>query len=243
MLLVDIHAHLEHPMVKDVDAVVKRAKDAGVKTIISSGYSPETNRANLKISKKYDMVKVSMGLYPDQFNIDVDKELEFIKKNDIAAVGECGLDFQEVPDHKEEQIELFRKQIKLAKELKLPLVVHTRKAEKECIDILVEENASDVILHSFCGSKKLIQRAIDLGYFLTITSNVVRAEQVQIKAEMTPLKQLLTETDTPFLGPLRDEMNEPANVKLAIIKIAKIKKIEPEECANIIFMNYKKLFG
>lgn len=242
MLLVDVHAHLD--LTDNPAAVVVRAKAAGVKAIINAGVDTTTNEKALALAKEWDIVKPALGFYPDQIGKDNLTQIEQHAK-EIVAISECGLDFKITDDPQEQarQRTLFLAQIKLANILNLPLIVHTRKAEKESIDLLEEYATVPVILHCFEGSKKLIERAITAGFYLTITPNIARSHSVQLKADMVPLKQLLTETDTPFMGPKRDEPNEPANVRLAIDGIAAAKKITPEECANAIFMNYKNIFG
>ena len=244
-MLVDVHAHLEFDTIKEqLDAVLARAKAVGVTDIITAGSHPGANRDAISIAEQHPGVHVALGLYPDQIGADTASELAFIRHQEIVAIGECGLDFHITDDREkhETQKDLFRAQIRLAHELNLPLIVHSRKAEEACLDILEEMDAKKVVMHCFEGNKKLIERAVSMGYYVTATPNIARAEQVQLRVAMTPLRQLLTETDSPFLGPKREETNEPANVTLAVQGIAQIKSLTEEECANIIYINYRKLF-
>jgi len=260
MILLDAHCHLDHYFFKDdLDQVIENARKAGVKVIISSGINPESNRKVLALTEKYDIVKASLGIYPvdalqkeieageypmkpNIFNVD--EEIEFIRKNKdkCIAVGESGLDFFWIKDKNTEQAELFNKMIKLAEKLNKPLIVHSRKAEKECLDMLESSSVKKIILHCFSGKKKLVIKARDNGWFFTIPTNVVKSHQFQDMVKLVNLSQLLTETDAPYLSPFKDKRNEPAFVKESIKKIAELKGMNEEEVANNIYMNYQNIF-
>ena len=130
----------------------------------------------------------------------------------------------------------------MAKEIDKPLIVHSRKAEKEVIDVLEKNNAKKVILHCFNGDFGLIKRAIKLGYCFSMAPNILRSEHMQKMAKEVPLSHLFTETDAPFLGYDRKMRNEPANVIFTIKKIAEIKNLDVKEVENNIFMNYQRMF-
>lgn len=263
MILIDIHAHLDHARFKDdLDQVIERAKKAGVKSIITSGVNSRTNRLILEIANKYDIVHPSFGLYPidalakeleqgesdgfvrDAEPIDVDKELGWIKENKdkCIAVGECGLDFHWVKDKEKEQKEVFQKVIETVEKIKKPIIVHTRKAELECVEMLESSNIKKIILHCFMGRKNLIKRAADKGWYFSVPPIITRLQHFQILSEIVNINQLLTETDAPYLSPYPGERNESAYVIEAIKKIAEIKKMDGGEVANNIWMNYQKVF-
>lgn len=261
--LVDVHTHLDFPEFKeDLHDVVLRAKAAGVCAVITQGVSHEKNLPLLELAKEDPMIKVAFGLYPlnaknvvSHSNQDadsdhdppseytVDETLSAIKENSdgMIAIGEVGMDFH-FSDDKEHQTENFRKIIRLAKELHKPLIIHSRKAEKEVIDMLEEEKFFHAVMHCFCGSKKLIARGVKLGLYFSIPCAVVRNPQFQMLAEMVPIGQMLTETDAPYLSPMKGVRNEPAYIKDAVIKIAEIKRMDPVETANAIYFNYQKVF-
>ncbi len=250
MKLFDIHCHLDNTQFDaDRDAVVQRAADAGVKVILSAGIDPKTNRATLELSEKYGIVQAALGAYPlDEsgkvISYDVDEEIAFIRSSadNIKAIGEVGMDFSDAETDKEKQEEIFVKMIALAKELDLPLIVHSRKAEKEVIDVLEREGAKKVILHCFCGKKNLVKRGAELGFGFSIPANVIRAQNFQEIVKEVNIRQLFTETDAPYLGPVKEERNEPMNVVGSIPVIADIKGFEVEETANSLFMNYLQWF-
>lgn len=261
-MLVDIHAHLDHErFAKDLDEVIKRAKQAGVVSIITAGVNSSTNRRALEIAKKYDIVKASLGLYPldalekelkveaqgfgrDLESLDVDQELEFIKKNKdhIIAIGEVGMDFNWGREFEKQQEENFLKVISLAEKINKPLIVHSRKAEKECLDVLESSRIKKVNLHCFSARKSIVKRAEDLGFYFSIPAVITRLIHFKELVSRVNSKQLLTETDAPYLAPVAGIRCEPMHVKETIRQISKIKKITEEETINIIFMNYQKLF-
>ncbi|HLC50291.1 MAG TPA: TatD family hydrolase [Candidatus Nanoarchaeia archaeon] len=257
-LFIDVHSHLDHHLlVNQLDEVIRRAKNAGVRHIITNGINPETNRKCLEISKKYDIVECGMGLYPRNalkkdidsgdypiklWDYDVDEELEFIKqnKNNIVAISEVGLDF--VDGESKQQMEDFEKAMKLAEQIGKPIVVHSRKAEQKCIKMIESSKLKRVVMHCFCGKKSLVKRIADNGWYITIPTSVVRAQQFQDIVKNVPITQLFCETDSPYLSPYKDKMNEPAFILESYNKISEIKKMDPLEVANSIYMNWQKVF-
>ena len=257
-MLIDAHSHLDHHLIiSKIDGVIKRAKNAGVKHIITNGINPETNRICLELSKKYDIVECGLGLYPRDalkkdiesgdyplktIDYDVDGELEFIRKNknNIVAVSEVGLDF--VGGESKQQIEDFEKVIKLAQEINKPVVVHSRKAEQKCIEILESFKMKKVVMHCFSGKKSLVKRIADNGWYLTVPTIVVRSFQFQDIAKNVPINQLFCETDSPYLSPYKEQMNEPAYVIESYNKIAELKSMDVKEVINNIYMNWQRLF-
>lgn len=264
MNLIDIHAHLDHEKFKqDLDKVIARAKKAGIKTIITSGVNSRTNRIILEIQKKYpEILKVSFGIYPldalaaeikageangftrDIEEFDLEKELKWIEenKNKCVAIGECGLDYNYITNKKEEQKQVLQKIIKTVKKIDKPIILHTRKAELDVLDILESSNLKKVILHCFMGRKHLIKKAAELGYYFSVPPIITRLQHFQTLVSLVPLTQLLTETDSPYLSPTAGERNEPANVQVTIKEIAKIKNLSEEQVAEQIFNNAKKIF-
>lgn len=241
---IDVHAHLDHELVEDLDKIIQNARDAGVKVIINNGLNSETNKITLEMAKKYDIVKPAFGIYPSDAaeisDFDLESEIKFIKNNNPIAIGECGLDG--TYDNMDRQVEVFEKLVDLAIELDIPLIIHSRKAEIKILDIIEEKKPKKVVLHCFSGKKSLIKRGYDLGCYFSIPTNVVRAQNFQIMSELIPITRIFTETDTPYLSPIKETWNEPANVSSSIKKIAEIKKMDELEVETSIFMNYQKLF-
>jgi TatD DNase family protein len=263
MQLVDVHAHLDDPKFSpDLDLVLARAKANGVVAIILQGVSHEKNTELLRLAKRDPILKVAMGIYPlnasnvkvhaspdadadhdRQSDHDVDDTLRAIGRHgdDIIAIGEVGMDLQH-SDDEERQTENFRKIVRLAKRLRKPLIIHSRKAERRVLDILEEEQYFRAVMHCFSGSHALLKRGLALGLMFSIPTAVVRNKQFQENAALIPVGQLLTETDAPYMGPYRNVRNEPANIREAVLKLAEIKRMDPTELANIIYFNYQKMF-
>lgn len=264
MYFVDVHCHLDHPRFKDLPEVVARAEAAGVVAAIAQGVNLESNKRVLALSREHKSIKPALGLYPieasnvtikpdvvDDYIIEcdatVDETLNFIRehRDEIVAIGEVGIDLKE-SDDEANQVENFKKLIALAKEIKKPLIIHSRKAEALVLDLLEESgiNKRLVHMHCFSGKKKLVQRGVKLGYSFSIPGSVSRSQQFQQMVEFIPITQLLTETDAPYMPyDLAHERSEPAHVVFTVQKIAEIKGMTEKEVADNLFMNYQRIFG
>jgi TatD DNase family protein len=245
-MIVDVHAHMDYDQfAKDLDEVIKDSEKNGVKLIISNGTNLKSNKKVLELSKKYDIIKPAFGLYPTEAEEMSEKEisetLSFIEKNKPVAIGEVGLDLYH-GKNLEKQKEVLKKLIDLSKKLDIPIIVHSRKAEKETVEFLKENEAKKVILHCFCGNKELTEEAESLGYLFSIPVAIMKNKTFRKLAKRIQLKSILTETDAPFLSPYEGKRNEPSYIKESIKKIAEIKGITAEELEKIIFMNYQNLF-
>jgi len=263
MLLVDVHAHLDlegYEIYGGIDKLLDECVHNGVKAIISNGTEIESNRKILEIAKRHSIVKVALGIYPTHCleMIEEGKEKEFneelhfieenIKQKKCIAVGEVGLEYSEIKNlndsKKRIQKDCLRKFIHIAKKYNVPIIVHSRGAELEIVELLEEEGMKNhkVIMHCFSGRKHLVQRIRDNKWYFSIPCNVDRSLHFQQIVKDTPIAQLLTETDSPYLSPVPGKINRPDNVKHTIIKIAELKGMTPEEISNIIYVNYQKLF-
>lgn len=266
MNLIDTHCHLTHAYFKDkLDAVLKRAEKAGLKALVVSGVNPPANREVLALAKKHPkLIKASLGIYPidalgiqpegvgmvhHKGPIDLEKEFKFIEENkkDVHCIGEVGMDFHWADKDKtyQQQADNFRKIIRFAIKIKKPLVIHSRKAEAECLQILEEEirnNEIPVIQHCFSGRKALMTKGAELGHYFSIPPCIVKSFNFQTLVKKVPLTQLLTETDSPWLSPYKEQMNEPAFVTESIKQIALVKELSEKEVADQIWKNYQKIF-
>jgi TatD DNase family protein len=247
-MLIDIHNHIDFYKDEEIKAIVERARKNKVGIILINGVKPKNNRRILELTKKYKEVKASWGLYPiDALSMqdkDIDNEISFLKinKDNIIAVGEVGLDYKEDEKEHEKQKEILRKIIKTAIELDKPLIIHSRKAEKDTIELLKKMKAKKVIMHCFNGNLKLVEKIIENKWYLTIPTNVVFAEHFQKVISQCPIEQLFCETDSPYLHPRKERNNEPANIIESYKKIAEIKNLPVEEVEKKIEENYKQLF-
>ncbi len=247
-MLVDVHAHLDFPQFENnLDSVIERAKKNSVVKIINNGTNIASNRKTLELSKKYDLVEASLGIYPlEALKIskqEFENELNFIKKNknNIIAIGEVGLEFQKDKNHKEQKL-IFEKFIELSEKTSLPLIVHSRGAEKEAVEMLISSKVKKVVLHCFNGNKNLIKIAQENNFLFSIPTTITKLYHFQNLVNLVSLKNILTETDAPFLSPFPNKVNEPAFISETIKKIAEIKKITKDEAEKIIFMNFQNTF-
>ncbi len=253
MILADVHAHLDIFDAAERKAVVARAAAAGVKVIINNGIDAVSNRKSLELQRQFKIVKAALGLYPTQAAkltaAEIEKELQFIRSNSgkgkVVAIGEVGLDYQEAKTEaeKKKQQQLFESQLQLAKEIGKPVIVHSRKAEKEVVETLIRFGCKNVVLHAFHGSLKLASAAANAGFYITIPTNIGRSSHFQSIVKALPLSRLLTETDAPFLAAEKGQGSEPVHIANTITAIAAIKGLNAEEAANILFSNYQRLFA
>lgn len=242
-MLIDVHAHLHFPQIKeDMENILDRAKKNNFTAILNSGTSLESNKITLELSKRYYLIKPSLGIYPTEVS-DIKKEINFIEdhKKEVYAIGEVGLDFKEAQNF-EEQKKNFLEIIDLAERIKKPILIHSRKAEKEILDLLETSSLKKVILHCFSGNLKLVKRASDLNYYFSIPPVIVRLEHFKNVVRILSTTKLLTESDAPFLSPYKGQFNEPSFIKETIKEISNIKKLNEEEVEKIIFMNFQKIF-
>ncbi len=250
MMLVDVHAHLDFFENEKIAEVIKNAEKNKVKVIINNGTDKKSNRKTIELSKKYSLIKPALGLHPEFIekfeDFLIEEELKFIEKNadKIIAIGEIGLDYHWVKDEKQlvRQKALFERFLELAKSLDKPVIIHSREAEKDTVEMLSRSKIKNVVLHCFNGDLKLVKDTIKNGWMLSIPTNVVYNEHFQQLTDVIPLSHILTETDAPYLSPFKDKQNEPSFIIESIKKIAEIKRMNEEEVANAIFSNYQKMF-
>jgi TatD DNase family protein len=253
MSLIDSHAHLDLPEFKhDLDAVIQRACDNGVESIITVGIGIHECRQALKLAEQYPFVYATLGIHPHNAT-DLDSaSLDFLEKNashaKVVALGEMGLDYYRNLSPQDAQRRCFSAQLGLARSLKLPVVIHDRDAHDETLEILRQEKAHEMggVLHCFSGDVAMAFACIDMGFFISIPGTVTfkSARVIQDVVRSVPLKHLLIETDCPFLTPVphRGKRNEPAHVRLVAEKIAEIKQLHFDEVARATAENACKVF-
>ncbi len=252
-MFIDAHCHLDM-LDKEgipVSEAVVRARRADVRIILVNGVTPRHNRAILALAANYPEVQAALGMYPlDALNLkdyEIDDELDFLRrrKNDFVAIGEIGLDLKEesLLENFSKQKSIFEKFVKLSMEIKKPIIVHSRKAELQTIELLEELGVKKVIMHCFSGKMKLVDRIVKNGWCLSIPANVAYSQQFQDVIKRVPIENLFCETDSPYLHPNKKWPNEPANVIESYKKIAEIKKLDLKDVAKNISDNYSRLFN
>lgn len=253
-MLFDTHVHLNADQFsEDLVEVIDRARKEGVGHMVVVGFDRPTIEKAMELIKRYDFLYASIGWHPvdaiDMRDEDLDWIEELAKHPKVVALGEMGLDYHWDKSPKNVQKEVFRKQIRLAKRIKLPIVIHNREATADIIDVLREENAAEVggIMHCFSGSAETAKECLDLNFYISLGGPVTfkNARKPKEVAEAVPLERLLIETDCPYLAPhpYRGKRNEPAYVKLVAEQIASLKGLTYEEVANATTDNAKRIFG
>ncbi|HKL76030.1 MAG TPA: TatD family hydrolase [Halanaerobiales bacterium] len=254
MELVDTHAHLDFPRFdKDRKEVIKRAIDGGVKIIVNIGSSMTSSRNSVELSRRYNEIYSVVGIHPhnaDSFNLNISKKLKSLSENKkVVAIGEIGLDFHYDNSPREKQKQAFRAQLRLAKSLDLPVVIHTRDADEETLEILKEENADKIggIMHCFASDKKMAREILDLGFYIAFGGLITfkNLNNLREVVKEVPINKILVETDAPYLtpDPYRGKRNEPLYVKYVAEKISEIKGLSKEEIAKKTTQNAKKVYN
>lgn len=251
-MLIDTHCHLEmEAFDSDRDKAIKRAEDAGIEYIINAGSDREGNIKGLELSAKYPHIYSAAGIHPhDAKTLDealYDELKKWVKHPKVIAVGEIGLDYHYMHSPKGIQVETFRKQIVLAKEENLPIIIHSREANNDTLRVLREE-AADVtgVLHCFSGDIEMAEEAMGLGFYISIAGPVTfkNAKVLREIAEFIPDEFLLIETDAPYLTPvpMRGQRNEPSFLTYTAQVISEIRGITVSDLARITTLNAMRLF-
>ena len=254
MIYFDSHCHLnDEAFADDIDEVVSRAKEAGLKAVLCLGYDIPSSRKAIELASKYDIVYAAVGLHPQNLEGYTLDDLQTVKElassPKVIAIGEVGLDYywEKKEDVGENQRRFFIAQIQLANELHLPLSIHARNATEDMYEILSgHPPLYGAVLHCYSGSKEMLERFAKLGlYFgfdgpITYKNSVVPKECVSA----APIDKLLVETDSPYLSPvpLRGKRNEPGNIPHIFDMVRLLRGLEAEELENRLNQNFENLF-
>jgi TatD DNase family protein len=253
-LLTDTHVHLDLKAYrKDRREVISRALDAGVGYMINVGFDLKTSLASVALATEHDFIRASVGLHPhgaSEANDALFGDLAELAANDrVVAIGETGLDYYRDLSPREDQQRSFRRHIRLARDLDLPLIVHNRDALEDVMSILEDEGRGEVrgVMHCFPGDVEYAERVVGIGFHVGIGGPVTYSARGRLArvAEAVPLNRLLLETDAPWLTPEphRKGRNEPAYVALVTERIAEIRGISVDDLARATTGNSTRLFG
>lgn len=250
-MLVDTHCHLDFTQFDaDRDAVIQRAADAGVNYLVNIGATLGSSTAACELAAKYSQVYAGVGVHPhdaDGFDQNAEDKLrELALRNKVVAIGETGLDFYRNLSSEENQLAAFNRQIQLAKDLKLPLVIHSRQAEEQVMQVLKTAMPVKAVIHCFSGDEIFLRGCLGLGFFISFTCNITykKAQGLRDMVSLTPLDRLMLETDAPYLSPegFRGKRNEPMQVKLLAEAVSLIKGVSVDEIAEKTTKNAKEFF-
>lgn len=251
-MLFDSHAHLnDAKLINDVDEIIYSASKNGINKILCVGYDFESSLLAIELAEQYDGVYAAIGIHPSEarsFDIDLSWIEEHMDNPKVVAIGEIGLDYYWDKQYKEQQIELFKRQIELANKYKKPIIVHMRDATLDTYETIkknkLPENSG--VMHCYSASKESLQQFIDLNMYISLAGPVTFKNAITPKevAATIDLEYLLIETDSPYLAPapFRGKTNQPKNVLYVAKEIAQIKGISLEELSKKTYENTCNLF-
>ncbi|MBO5348686.1 MAG: TatD family hydrolase [Clostridia bacterium] len=256
MELFDSHAHYDDEKFdKDRDYIIKEIYNSGVTKFVSAGYNLKSSKKGIELSNKYDFVYTTCGISPNDISHEKDKvdsqllQIEELAKNNpkVLAIGEIGLDYYWNKENKDLQKYVFLKQIEIANKLNLPIVIHTRDAIMDTIDIIKNTNfVKPGVFHCCPFNKDLVQAGLDKGFYISFAGPVTfkNSKNAEEIVNIVPLDKILIETDSPYLSPEpnRGKRNDSRNVKYIAEKIAKFKNIDIDQVAEITYKNARQVF-
>ena len=247
-MFIDTHCHISKEDYDDIDLVIKENIDASVDKMIVSGCEENAIEESIELSKKYDSIYLTIGYHPDQVNVVDDEKLdklkELLKTPKVVGVGEIGLDYHYGKEDRDKQIELFEKQLKIAEEFNLPVVIHSRDATEDTINTLKKFKVKG-IMHCFSGSVETAKIYVSMGFLLGIGGVVTFKNSNLYKVvEEVGLDNIVLETDAPYLAPTpyRGKQNSSKYIPIIAEKISEILGVSVDEVAVKTTDNAVKLF-
>ncbi|MBQ7265042.1 MAG: TatD family hydrolase [Firmicutes bacterium] len=250
-MYVDAHAHFDDDIFSpERQTLIENMKKSGVDIIINSGFDVESSKESIKLAEKYDFFYAGVGIHPEDSQKakeeDILKIKELTKHKKVVAISEIGLDYHYEGYDKQVQKYFFEKQLLLAHELDLPVVIHSRDAAEDTFEIIKNSPVRKGMMHAYSYSPELAKEYLKLGFYISAGGVVTfkNGKKLRNTVEQTPIDRLITETDSPYMAPepLRGSINNSSNIKYILSKIAEIKGLSEEETALKIRNNMLKLF-
>ena len=252
MEIIDSHCHINFPQLgDDLGGVLKRMREAGVTTALCVSVTLETFPEVLDIAQSHSGIFASVGVHPDETNGEnpsAERLVELSRRPKVVAIGETGLDYYRLEGDLTWQRDRFRVHIRAAKETGMPLIIHTRDAGTDTINIMREEHAEDAggVMHCFTETWDVAKAALDLGFLISFSGIITfkNAQALRDVARNVPLESILVETDSPYLAPVphRGKTNEPAYVRFVAEELARIKELPLATVAEATTENFRRLF-
>lgn len=243
----DSHAHYDDTKFdSDRSDLLTNLKE--VDCIINCGADLNSSEKSLQLADKFDFIYAAVGIHPENVESenDIDKLKNFAAHKKVKAIGEIGLDYHYENFSRDKQIELFKKQIALANEINLPIIIHSRDAQNDTFQIIKECAKTNGVIHCYSGNLQMALEYIKLGFYIGIGGVITfkNAKKLAEVVEQIPLEKILIETDCPYLSPEpnRGKRNDSSNLKYVVEKISQLKNISHDEVAKITEDNAKKLF-
>ena len=252
--MIDSHCHLDHePLFENIDDILKRSKDVGIKKLLTICTTFKSFDKIKDLVQKDKIIYGTYGIHPHEAKNDKVNSKTIIREitqNDkIIGIGETGLDFYYNHSDKEDQISSFEEHIKAALELKMPLIIHSRNAETETLEIFkkYKDSKLKILMHCFTGSDKFVKNLLEFNAYFSASGIITfkNSEKLQETFKSIPLDRMLIETDSPYLAPVpnRGKLNEPSFVIHTAEKLANIKQISKLELINLTTENFNRLFN
>jgi TatD DNase family protein len=248
--LVDSHCHLDYASAEERPEILARARRAGVETLLTIGTKVSAFADVRAIAESDPNIWCSVGIHPHEAEAESDDSVRAIvdltRHQKVVGIGETGLDFYYEHSPRARQDAVFRAHCIASRETSLPLIVHTREADSETIAVLAEEKPPAGVIHCFSSSRALAERALELGFFISLSGIVTfkNAGELRAIARDIPLERLLIETDAPYLAPvpMRGKRNEPAFIAHTAAAVAELRGVPPAEIARVTRENFFRLF-
>ncbi len=252
-MIFDTHAHYDDEAFdEDRDELLVSLLDNGIEAVTNVGASIKTSRNTLELAEKYPFIYGAIGVHPNETGELKEDDIIWLKNQSahkkVVAIGEIGLDYYwDEPDH-ETQKKWFIRQMYLAKQVKLPVIIHSRDAAKDTLDIMKAENAGDIggVIHCFSYTKEMAREYLNMGYYLGVGGVLTfkNAKKLREVVEYMPVEQLVLETDCPYLAPVpnRGKRNSSLNLPFVVREISTIKGIPEEKIIEITSQNAKRLY-
>ncbi len=250
--LYDTHAHIDDSMFnEDRDTTIEKIKNSGVAYLNNIGADMESSQSSIDLADKFDFIYATVGVHPSCTKDMTDNDIETLKEmaghKKAVAIGEIGLDYHYDDTDPETQKTWFKKQLDLAKELDMPVVIHDRDSKGECIQILKEKNIKKCVFHCFSGSAETAKELLKLGFYISFTGVLTfkNARRAIEALKIIPLDRLFIETDCPYMAPepFRGTRNDSSLVYRVAEKMAEIKGLSVQEIIDITTNNAKQFFG
>lgn len=247
-MFIDTHCHIYEEYYDNIDEVINESKKLNVIKYINNGCDSKSNKEVIETINKYNEVYGAIGIHPESVDKYTQDDINFLSDNidspKIIAIGEIGLDYYYTKENKEAQIKLFKEQLNIAQECNKPVIIHSREATEDTLNILKEYNLRGVI-HSFSGSYEIAKEYIKMGYLIGI-NGIVTFKNCKLKEilKKIPIENIVLETDSPYLTPVpyRGQKNIPGNVKYIAEYVADLYGVSTEELANITNNNVARVF-
>lgn len=252
-MIFDTHAHYDDKAFdEDRDSLLKSMKENGVSHIVNIGASIETSKKTIALTEQYDFIYGAIGVHPSETAELNEEKIEWLREKSsfekIVAIGEIGLDYYWDEPDKDIQKKWFRRQLQLAKEVSLPVIIHSRDAAKDTLDIMHEEKAEECkgVVHCYSYSKETAREYLNMNYYFGIGGVVTfnNAKKLKEAVEYIPMENIVLETDCPYLAPVpyRGKRNSSLNLPYVVKEIASIKQLPEEEVIRITYENAKRFY-